>query len=107
MTIRDLPFQKMSKSKSEKEPVLSCESPTKFEMLRMSSTSLEMDKSDESYKKKYEDLQDVMKIHKTKRTGGNLSFSITNILQASSRTDRLKSNNNTSLTVATKYLQER
>ena len=100
----------MSKSKSEKEPVLSHESATKIEMLRMGSTSLKVDKNDESYEKEYEDrqdLQDAMKIHKTKRTGGNLSFSITNILQASNRTDRWKSNNNTSLTVATKYLQER
>lgn len=75
----------------------------------MTSTSLEMDEV-ESYEKHDEGRQnspDVMKIHKTKKTGGSLSFSITNILQASNRAERWKTNNNKSLTVATKYLQER
>ena len=98
----------MSKSKSESNQLFFQKHPTKIEMLRMTSSSLEVDDHDDGFKKEDEDRRNhegVLKIHKTKKTGDNLSFSITNILQASNGTERWKSNK--SLTIGTKYMQER
>ena len=96
----------MSRSKHDNEQVLFHDNSSKIEMLRMSSTSIEMEDVEETFKREDEDhpkSQGVLKIHTMKKPRDNLSFSISNILQTSNG----KSHNNKSFSVASKYLEQR
>ena len=95
----------MSRSKYDNEQVLFHDNSSKIEMLRMSSTSIEMEDVEETFKREDEDhpkCQGFLKTHTMKKPRDNLSFSISNILQTSNG----KSHNNKSFSVASKYLQQ-